>query len=95
MPAGKKIRARFWVQKITKQAVSGGSIQRLVELAPVVRSVGQSGYEPEGNVDWSKYTPSGRIELTISADGAGQAFEDALGKDVAITFEILEPDATE
>lgn len=85
-----KIRARFWVQKITKQAAAGGSITRTVELAPVVRATGQPGYEPEGNVDWSKYTPSGRIEMHISAEAAGEAFEAAVGKDVAITFEILD-----
>lgn len=84
------VRARFWVQKVTKSAAAGGAFTRTVELAPVVRSVGQPGYEPEGNVDWSKYTPSGRIELTITADAAGEAFEAAIGQDVAITFEILD-----
>ena len=80
------VRAQFWVQKVTKQAASGGEIVRVVELAPVVRSTGQPGYNPEGNTDWSKYTPSGRIELTITADGAGEWFEERIGKDVAITF---------
>lgn len=82
------IHARFWVQKVTKQAAAGGNITRTVELAPVVRAAPLDG--SDGNVDWSKYTPSGRIEMNISADAAGQAFEDAIGKDVAITFEILD-----
>ena len=83
-----KIHARFWVQSVNKQTVSGGEIIRSVVLAPVVRATPLEG--SDGNVDWSKYTPSGRIELTITKDGAGQEFEDALGKDVAITFEVIE-----
>lgn len=87
------VRAQFWVQKVTKQAAAGGDITRHVELAPVLRSVGQPGYNPEGNVDWSKYTPSGSIALTVSKEGAGQWFEDRIGKDVAITFDdVVDPD---
>lgn len=82
------IHARFWVQKVTKQAVSAGNIQRTVELAPVVRPAPSD--DGKGNVDWSKYTPSGSIALSVSADAAGEAFEAALGKDVAITFDILD-----
>lgn len=79
------VKARFWVQKVTKQAVSGGAVTRIVELAPVIRSTGQPG---DGeNVDWSKYTPSGVITLTVTADGAGEWFEERLGQDVAITFD--------
>ena len=80
------VRAQFWVQKVAKQAASGGALTRTVELAPVIRSTGQPGYNPEGNSDWSRYTPSGRIELTITADAAGEWFEERIGKDVAITF---------
>ena len=82
------IHARFWVQKVTKQAVSAGNIQRTVELAPVIRPTPSD--DGNGNVDWSKYTPSGSITLSVSADAAGEAFEAALGKDVAITFDILD-----
>lgn len=81
-----RVHARFWVQKVTKQAVSQGNISRTVELAPVVRP--QPLDDGQGNVDWSKYTPSGSITLSITADGAGEAFERALGKDVAITFDL-------
>jgi hypothetical protein len=38
-------------------------------------------------VQWAKYTPSGRIEMSISAEGAQDWFEERLGKDVAITFD--------
>lgn len=79
------VHARFWVQKVTKQAAAGGSLTRSVELAPVVRASGLPG--AEGNVDWSKYTPSGSITLNISAEGAGEWFEERIGKDIAITFD--------
>ena len=82
------INARFWVQKITKSAAAKGNITRTVELAPVIRPTPLD--DGKGNVDWSKYTPSGRIELTITAEAAGEAFEASVGHDVAITFEILD-----
>lgn len=82
-----KVRARFWVQKLTKQAVSQNGIAVHVELAPVVRGKGQPGYDPEANVDWSKYTPSGSIQLTLTTEAAADWFEQRIGQDVAITFE--------
>lgn len=85
-----KIRAQFWIQKVLKSAISGGAAQHIVTMAPVVRSVGQQGYNPEGNTDWSKFTPSGSIEMTVTGEEAGEAFNAAVGKDVAITFEILD-----
>lgn len=85
-----KIRARFWIQKVAKQAASQGAVTHIVELAPVVRASGQPGYDPEANVQWSRYTPSGRIEMTVTNEAAGAAFDAAVGKDVAITFEILD-----
>lgn len=81
------IHARFWVQKVTLQAVSQGNVQRLVELAPVIRPTPTD--DGKGNIDWSKYTPSGSITLSVTSESAGAAFQDAIGKDVAITFEIL------
>ena len=80
------VAARFWVQSVKKSAVAGGDVVREVILAPVIRAGGG-----DGNVDWSKYTPSGEIRLVVTADAAGQQFEAALAQDVAITFEF--PDA--
>lgn len=79
------VNARFWVQKVTKQTVNTSALQREVTLQPVIRPSGVPG--AEGNVDWAKYTPSGEIRLVITADAAGEWFEDRLGKDVAITFD--------
>jgi len=86
-----KVRARFWVQKTTKQAVSKGAVTVHAELAPVIRATGQPGYDPEANVDWSKHTPSGSIALTISNEAAAAIFEANIGRDVAITFEFIDP----
>jgi hypothetical protein len=83
------VKARFWVQKCTRQAVSGGAIARTVELAPVVRATPLPG--SDGNTDWSKYTPSGRIEMNITAEGAGEWFEERVGKDIAISFDDPDP----
>lgn len=81
------VKARFWVQSVKRQTVSGGSVAREVVLAPVIRGGGLPG--AEGNVDWSKYTPSGEIKMTITADAAGEWFErlQLEGKDVGITFD--------
>lgn len=88
-----RIAARFWIQKVTKFAASKGAVQRTVELAPVIRSLPATSPDYDdgkGNVDWAKFTPSGAITLTVTNESAGQAFEDAIGHDVAITFEILD-----
>jgi len=85
-----QVRARFWVQTITKQAVSKGNVATHVGLAPVVRGTGQPGYDPEANTDWSKYTPSGEIRLTITNEAAAAEFEANLGRDVAITFDFVD-----
>ncbi len=82
------VNARFWVQSVKKTAVSGGDVAREVTLAPVVRAGGLPG--AEGNVNWSKYTPSGEIRLVVTSGPAGEWFEDHLAKDVAITFSDVE-----
>lgn len=78
------VAARFWVQKVTKQAVAGGEVMREVTLSPVIRSSDQPG--ADGNVQWSKYTPAGEIRLMVTAAGAGEWYEERLGQDIAITF---------
>ena len=75
------VAARFYVSEIRKTPtpVIG------VTLMPVVRSTPLDG--AEGNKSWSKYTPSGKIELNVSEGNAADWFESMLGKDVAITFD--------
>ena len=77
------IHARFWVQKVTKQAAAGDGLTREVTLQPKIRPDGND------NVDWSKYTPSGSISLNITNDAAGAEFDANIGNDVAITFEFI------
>lgn len=78
------VQARFWVQSVKKTAVSGGGFAREIILQPVIRGGGLPG--ADGNVNWSKYTPSGEIRLVVTADAGGEWFEERLAKDVAITF---------
>ena len=79
------VQARFWVQSVKKTAAANAEVTREVILAPVIRAGGLPG--ADGNVNWSKYTPSGEIRLVVTADAAGQWFEDRIAKDVAITFD--------
>lgn len=72
-----RVQARFFVNKVTKMA---GNDNLVVEMKPALRG--------EHNKDWQKYTPSGVIEMNVTAASpAGQWFDSMLGKDVAITFE--------
>lgn len=75
-----QVKARFYVAQVAKNAGSFGN-HLSVTLLPVTRKTGD-------NVDWSKYTPSGKIEMTVSAEtGAFAWFEERIGKDVSLTFE--------
>lgn len=72
--------ARFWVNELTLQ---GNAEAARVTLSPVIRPTND-------NIAWSKYTPSGRIELGLTTQGAIDWFQARLGKDVAITFADVE-----
>ena len=86
------VKAMFYVSEIKKTP----SDFVAVTLLPVTRSkpkptseelAENSGYIGM-NTDWSKYTPSGKLEMNVSTvTKAAQWFEDRLGKDVAINFE--------
>lgn len=75
------VKARFWIREFTK---FGNTDNVKVILSPVTRQLGVD------NIDWSKYTPSGEIMLSITTVGAQQWFEERIGKDVAITFDDVE-----
>lgn len=76
------VRAKFYVQQVTKQATGGNwappAPAGSVVLQPVLRG--------EENKEWASATPSGRIEMTIRGE-ALPWFEERLGKDVAILFD--------
>lgn len=80
------VAARFWVQSV-KKTKGSDHIVREVVLAPVVRAT-------DDNICWSKYTPSGNITMSVTAEAAGEWFEERLGKDIAITFEDPRDGAT-
>lgn len=87
------IKARFYVAEFHKQVIGRVSqddptpvMQAKVVLNAVTRK------DTEDNVDWARYSPMGKIELTVSqqAGGAYEAFESLLGHDVSLTFEKIE-----
>ncbi|UOW92765.1 hypothetical protein SEA_ROBINROSE_22 [Microbacterium phage RobinRose] len=77
-----QISARFYVHSLTRTNTDYLG----VVLNPVLRST-------EDNVQWAKFTPSGKIEMNVHRDtGAAAEFERALEerRDIAITFEVLD-----
>jgi hypothetical protein len=70
--------AKFFVQTITEHAHAKG--QKQIVMAPVSRG--------EENKEWSKYTPSGRIEMSILNEAAAEQFE--LGKEYLVRFSPAE-----
>lgn len=80
------VKARFFVQQVTKNA----SGYTTVSMSPSTKG--------DENKEWAKYTPSGEIKLTINPEtSAGKWFEDRLGEDIPITFgdDIAPASATE
>ncbi len=72
------VQAKFYVSKIIKQASNGV----VAELLPVTRG--------EENKEWSKWTPSGSITMSILNDAAAAWFEERLGSEVLIEFKDCE-----
>jgi len=75
------IKARFYVRSVTKTAGFNGVA---VVMLPTMK-------KSEDNIDWSKYTPSGEFKMNVTDEDAAAEFEAALGKDIAITMEVIEP----
>ena len=67
---------RFYVVSVTENA--GGSHQVLL----------QPSYKDGANSDWSKYTPSGRLELNLSQDAAVDFYVEALRNKSDIHIEL-------
>jgi len=75
------VKARFYVHSIMK--TNTGYSQ--VTLNPVTRST-------DDNIDWSKYTPSGKIEMNVSKETQAVKWFEAkmdAGEDIGITFDDL------
>lgn len=71
-----KMTLRFYVQSVTEHA--GGNHQ--VILVP--------SYKDGANAEWSKFTPSGRIELNLSQDAAVEFYVDAMRANDDIHIEM-------
>lgn len=67
------VRAKFFVSEIKHLATPGSEQTAQVVLSPVYGSYGDG--KDEENKQWSKYTPCGKIEMTITNPAAVAAFE--------------------
>jgi hypothetical protein len=67
----KKVRAKFFVSSVNHMQTPGNDPTAQVEMSPVFGSYGDGA----DNEIWSKYTPSGKIEMTITNPGAIDLFE--------------------
>lgn len=74
------VQAKFWVQNIQHQSPKSQEADTVanVTLVPVYADGGE-------NDSWSKYTPSGKIEMCITNPDAVDQFE--LGAEYLITFD--------
>ena len=75
-------RARFYVQSFTLQAGDTSTVR----LSAVCRG--------KENAEWSKFTPSGSLEMSLTrqAGGAADFFRANVGRDVYIDITLVEPD---
>lgn len=65
------VRAKFFVSEVKHAATPGSDPFATVILQPVFGSYGDG----KDNESWSKYTPSGKIEMSITNPKAIDAFE--------------------
>lgn len=72
------VRAKFSVVEL-KKTLFLGQTGKPSEVVVLQAAMG------EGNKEWSRYTPSGRIEMQIDNPAAAEQFE--IGKDYLVTFE--------
>lgn len=80
----KSVQAKFFVKSIQHMTHSPGPTEHNA-FAEVKLGVVTSG---EGNESWSKYTPSGEINMSITNMDAVDQFD--LGKEYLVTFEAAE-----
>lgn len=74
------VQAKFWISAISHQSPKDAPHDQVATITM------QPVYEGEGgqNASWSKYTPSGKIEMCITNPAAIEQFE--LGGTYLITF---------
>ncbi|MGO7576604.1 hypothetical protein ACC699_17160 [Rhizobium ruizarguesonis] len=65
------VRAKFFVADIKHSETPGSDPYAMITMMPVFGTYGDG----KDNESWSKYTPSGKIEMSITNPGAIDAFE--------------------
>ncbi|CAN7303120.1 hypothetical protein LJR231_001551 [Phyllobacterium sp. LjRoot231] len=78
------VRAKFFVTEVKHTGTPGTAPYATITLAPVFGSYGDG----KVNESWSKYTPSGKIEMAVTNPSAIDAFE--IGKAYFIDFTPVE-----
>jgi hypothetical protein len=78
------VQAMFYVKEINHRA-TGQDDSVNVEIKMAAAFGGYLKGLPEGNGDWSKWTPSGELSMTITNPAAIEQFE--LGAVYSLTFD--------
>ncbi|WP_087000030.1 hypothetical protein [Rhizobium sullae] len=78
------VQAMFYVKEINHRATSQAD-QVNVEIKLAAAFAGYLQGLPEGNGDWSKYTPQGELSMTATNPAAIEQFE--MGGVYRLTFE--------
>jgi hypothetical protein len=78
------VQAMFYVKEINHRATSQPD-QVNVEIKLAAAFGGYLQGLPEGNGDWSKYTPQGELSMTVTNSKAIEQFE--IGGVYRLTFE--------
>lgn len=66
-----KVRAKFFVASVNHMATPGSALAATITLNPVFGSYGDG----KDNESWSKYTPSGKFEMSVTNPAAIEFFE--------------------
>jgi hypothetical protein len=66
-----QVRAKFFVEDIQHQDIPGTEQYASITMRPVFGTYGDG----EVNKTWSKYTPSGHLQITITNPSATDAVE--------------------
>ena len=78
------VRAKFFVSELKHVGTPGSDPYATIVLSPVFGSYGDG----KDNESWSKYTPAGKIELSITNPEAIEQF--SIGKAYFIDFTPVE-----
>ena len=74
------VRAKFFVTEIKHTGTPGSDPYATITLAPVFGTYGNG----QANESWSKYTPSGKIEMAVTNPAAIDQF--AVGQSYFVDF---------